>query len=196
MKLQTTSTASLPLMPALFGASRTSAWMLVVAAVALLTASAKIQIPLWPVPITMQTYVVLVIAMGYGPRLGLTSICTYIALGAAGMPVFAGTPEKGIGLAYLVGPTGGYLAGFVAAAAVCGWLARRGWDRSAGRCVLAALVGHALILAFGVAWLAVAIGWERAFAAGVTPFLWGTALKAVLVGVTVAGGAKWAAARR
>jgi biotin transport system substrate-specific component len=196
MKLQTTSAASLPLLPALFGASRTSAWMLVVAAVALLTASAKIQIPLWPVPITMQTYVVLVIAMSYGTRLGMAAIGGYIGLGALGLPVFAGTPEKGLGLAYLAGPTGGYVAGFVVATAACAWLAARGWTRSLGRCLLAALLGHVLIIGCGAAWLAVVIGVDRAIGSGVTPFLWGTALKTVLVGITVAGGVKWAGARR
>jgi biotin transport system substrate-specific component len=196
MNLQHGSTVSLPLMSALFGTSRASARMLVVCAIALLTASAKIQIPLWPVPITMQTYVVLVIAMSYGMRLGLAAVGSYIALGALGLPVFAGTPEKGLGLAYLAGPTGGYVVGFGIAAGACAWLAARGWAGSVGRCLLAALLGHVLIIGCGAAWLALAIGLERAIAAGVTPFLWGTALKTVLVGVTVAGGAKWAGARR
>jgi biotin transport system substrate-specific component len=191
-----TDIAARPLASALFGATRESRLVQIVAAVALLWASAKIQIPLWPVPITMQTYVVVVIAMGYGTRLGLAAIGSYVALGALGLPVFAGTPEKGIGLAYLAGPTGGYVAGFVVAAVACGALAARGFDRTFGRCLLAALVGHALIIGCGAAWLAIAIGWERAIAAGVAPFVWGTVLKSVLVAVTLAGGARWLGARR
>ncbi len=196
MKPYTVSAPAMPLAPALFGATRGSSLMLVAAAVALLWVSAKVQIPLWPVPITMQTYVVLVIAMGYGMRLGMTSIGTYAALGALGLPVFAGTPEKGVGLVYLAGPTGGYVAGFIVAAAACGALAARDWGRTFGRALLAALLGHALIIGCGVAWLAFAVGWEKAIAVGVAPFAWGTLLKAVLVSVTLTGGAKCVRARR
>ena len=196
MKLSPTSTASAPFAQTLFGHSLDSRIACVVAGIALLWVSAKIQIPLWPVPITMQTYVVLVIALSYGMRLGLAAIGGYIALGAIGIPVFAGTPEKGVGLAYLAGPTGGYVAGFVVAASVCAWLAARGWALGWTRCLLAALCGHALIIGCGVAGLAVTLGWERAIAVGLAPFLWGTAFKTVLVAVTRPAGAKWAAARR
>src|SRR6478735_11328660 len=122
MRPQAARTLSLPLAPALLGSSRDSRLMLVGAAIALLWASAKIQIPLWPVPITMQTYVVLVIALSFGLRLGLASIGGYVMLGVLGLPVFAGTPEKGLGLAYLAGPTGGYVLGFVVATFACAWL--------------------------------------------------------------------------
>jgi len=196
MKTYPHSHAPLPIAPALFGASRDSRMLLVAAAIALLSVSAKIQIPLWPVPITMQTYVVLVIALSYGFRLGLVAIGGYIALGAIGVPVFAGTPEKGLGLAYLAGPTGGYIAGFVVATITCAWLAARGWAQGWARCLLAALFGHALIIGCGVAWLAATLGWERAIAVGFAPFLWGTVLKTVLVAVTLPAGAKWVAARR
>ena len=196
MKTYAATDVPVPIAPALFGASRDSRMLLVAAAIALLWASAKIQIPLWPVPITMQTYVVLVVALSYGMRLGLAAIGGYIALGAIGIPVFAGTPEKGIGLAYLAGPTGGYVAGFVIAASVCAWLAARGWALGWTRCLLAALFGHALIIGCGVAWLAVTLGWERAIAVGLAPFLWGTVFKTVLVAVTLPVGAKWASARR
>ena len=81
--------------------------------VAAIVASAKAQIPFWPVPLTLQTLVIAVLAMGYGARLGGVTLASYLALGAAGLPVFAGTPEKGIGLAYMAGPTGGYLVGFL-----------------------------------------------------------------------------------
>lgn len=195
MKPDSAPPVPLPLATFVFGDSRTSEIALVFAAIALLWASAKIQIPLWPVPITMQTYVVLVIALSYGMRLGLAAIGGYVALGALGFPVFAGTPAKGVGLAYLAGPTGGYIAGFLAAVPVCTWLAARGFTRRFGSCVLAALLGHAVILGCGVTWLALALGWERAVALGLVPFLWGTALKAIMVAVTLPAGTKWAIAR-
>ncbi|MFN3629667.1 MAG: biotin transporter BioY [Casimicrobiaceae bacterium] len=154
--------------------------VLFVAGIALLWVSAKLQIPFWPVPMTMQTYVVLVLGMAYGLRLGTLTMLGYLAAGALGLPVFAGTPEKGIGLPYMMGPTGGYLVGFVAAAALCGWLAERGFDRSFLRTALAMTAGHALIFAFGLAWLASLIGWEKAYAAGLAPFWAATALKTAL----------------
>ena len=88
--------------------------------------SAKIQVPFYPVSMTMQTFVVLAVGMAFGWRLGATTVLLYLVEGAAGLPVFAGTPEKGIGLAYMAGPTGGYLVGFVLAAAAVGALAQRG----------------------------------------------------------------------
>src|SRR3954466_15025888 len=97
---------------------------LVVLGTALLWASAKTQLPMWPVPMTMQSFVVLVLGMAYGPRLAVATISAYLFEGAFGLPVFAGTPEKGIGLAYMAGPTGGYLLGFVLGALVVGWLAQ------------------------------------------------------------------------
>lgn len=168
--------------------------LMVVAAVALLTLSAKVQIPLWPVPMTMQTYVVLVLAMGLGTRLALVSVATYVALGAAGLPVFAGTPAHGLGVAYMLGPTGGYLAGFVVATIACGQLAFRGWDRHIGRSLAAMLLGHAIIFGFGVAWLSVAIGIERAISVGVTPFIAGTIVKVVMGAVSLP--CAWTALRR
>ncbi|MCL4767339.1 MAG: biotin transporter BioY [Hyphomicrobiaceae bacterium] len=151
----------------------------------LLTASAKIQVPFWPVPMTMQTFVVLFLGAALGPRLGALTVLLYLAEGAVGLPVFAGTPEKGLGLAYLAGPTGGYLVGFAAGAYVVGWLAERGWDRSVPRLFLAMLLGHVVIFAFGLAWLTQLIGLEKAWMLGVTPFyaatLFKTALGACLV---------------
>ena len=107
--------------------------MLAVLGSLLLIASAKVQVPFWPVPMTMQTFAVLVIGMTFGPRLGAATVLLYLVQGAVGLPVFAGTPAKGIGIAYMVGPTGGYLIGFVAAAYLAGRLAMRGWDRSEER---------------------------------------------------------------
>ena len=101
--------------------------ILVALGTALLTLSAKVNLPLPFVPMTLQTLVVLMIGAVYGWRLGCTTIIAYLAEGAIGLPVFAGPVG---GLAPLMGPTAGYLAGFVAAAFITGWLSERGWDRS------------------------------------------------------------------
>src|SRR3954465_14880485 len=127
MVIRTQTATRTPIAPLLMPNASASVPLLVVVAVALLTLSAKVQIPLWPVPMTMQTYAVLVLAMGLGTRLALVSVTSYLALGAAGLPVFAGTPDHGVGIGYMLGPTGGYLAGFVLATIVCGQLAHRGW---------------------------------------------------------------------
>jgi biotin transporter BioY len=95
----------------------------VVGGVCLLTLSAKLQVPFYPVPMTMQTLVVLMIGMAYGRMLGTATVVAYLLAGAAGLPVFAGTPERGIGLAYMTGPTGGYLLGFLIASWLMGMLA-------------------------------------------------------------------------
>jgi biotin transport system substrate-specific component len=154
--------------------------VLVVIGSVLLTLSAKLQIPFWPVPMTMQTYVVLVLGMAYGTRLGVATVLFYLAQGALGLPVLAGTPERGIGFAYMVGPTGGYLVGFVVAAALAGALAARGWDRSFAWMLLAMALAHVVIFVPGVAWLATTVGWERALAVGVVPFIGATVAKTLL----------------
>ena len=146
----------------------------------LLTASAKIQVPFWPVPMTMQTFMVLFLGAALGPRLGALTVLLYLTQGAAGLPVFAGTPEKGLGIAYMAGPTGGYLIGFVAAAFVVGWLAERGWDRSVLRLFVAMAVGHLVLFAFGVMWLAQLVGLEKAWLLGVVPFYAATLFKTAL----------------
>lgn len=146
----------------------------------LLWASAKTQVPMWPVPMTMQSFVVLVIGMAYGSRLGAATVALYLLEGAVGLPVFAGTPERGVGLAYMMGPTGGFLLGFLIVAAVMGWLAERGWDRTLPKAVAALAIGTVLLFVPGVLWLAVLIGWSKAFAAGVMPFLAGSVVKLAL----------------
>lgn len=144
----------------------------------LLWASAKVQIPFYPVPLTMQTFAVLAIGAALGWRLGLATVLLYLAEGAAGLPVFAGTPEKGIGLAYIMGPTGGYLLGYLPAAALCGWLAERGWDRSVALTALAMLAGTVMIYLPGLLWLGAIVGWDKPVLAwGLTPFLLGDLLK-------------------
>ena len=152
----------------------------------LLTLSAKVQVPFFPVPMTLQVLVVLLIGVAFGPRLAGVTLAAYLAQGAAGLPVFAGTPEKGIGLAYMAGPTGGYLAGFFAAAVVVGWMAERGWDRGPVRLAFTGLVGIAAIYALGLAWLGALIGWDQpVLAYGLLPFLPAEALKLALMVVIV-----------
>ena len=154
--------------------------ILAIAGSLILTLSAKIHIPFWPVPLTLQTLVVLVIGMAYGPRLGSATLLLYLAEGAIGLPVFSGTPERGIGLAYLAGPTGGYLVGFVVAAALVGFLAEKGWDRSPITTATAMVAGNLVIYVCGVAWLGTVIGYERVMSAGVLPFLLGDGIKIAL----------------
>ncbi len=126
-----------------------------------LWASAKLQVPFYPVPMTMQTFVVLVIGMAFGWRLGAATVLLYLAEGAMGLPVFANTPERGIGLAYMMGPTGGYLLGFVAGAAAVGRLGRLGWDRHIASTLAAMVLGTAIIFGFGTLWLGSLIGWDK-----------------------------------
>jgi biotin transport system substrate-specific component len=161
-----------------------------------LTLSAKVQVPFYPVPMTMQTLVVLVIGAAYGWRLGAATLILYLVEGALGLPVFAGTPEKGSGIPYMLGPTGGYLAGFVAAAAIVGWLAERGWDRSPTRLFIAMAIGHLVIFAAGYLWLASLIGADKAWAGGVAPFYWATLVKNALGGVLLPAAWNFIARRR
>lgn len=147
----------------------------------LLTVSAKFQVPFYPVPMTLQPLVVLLLGVALGSRLGLATVLLYLAQGAAGLPVFAGTPEKGIGLAYMVGPTGGYLLGFALAAFITGWLAERGFDRSRIGTLAAMGAGMAVMYAAGLLWLGVFVGYNaNLFALGLTPFILGDALKIAL----------------
>ena len=138
-----------------------------------ITISAKINIPFYPVPMTMQTFAILVIGFAYGSRLGGATVALYLAEGAMGLPVFAG----GGGLAYMAGPTGGYLAGFLLAAIVVGALAERGWSRNWLMTTIAMAIGTAFISMFGVAWLANLSGMEKAIVDGLTPFIWGEVFK-------------------
>jgi biotin transport system substrate-specific component len=154
----------------------------------LLTVSAKAHVPFWPVPMTMQTFAVVVIGMAYGWRLGGATVLLYLVEGAAGLPVFSGTPERGLGVAYMAGPTGGYLAGFFVAAVLCGWLAERGWDRRLVPALFAMLLGHAVIFVFGLGWLAQSIGMEKAVAVGFTPFIAGTVVKIALAAAVLWAG--------
>jgi biotin transport system substrate-specific component len=168
--------------------------VLAVAGSALLALSAKIQVPIPPVPMTMQTLVVLIIGATYGWRLAGATVLLYIGEGMLGLPVFANTPPQVASPAYLLGPTGGYLAGYVAAAVVMGLLAERGWDRSLPRVVSMMILGHAIIFAFGLAWLAQLVGPTKAWAVGAAPFIVGTVLKTALAAALMK--AAWTLVRR
>lgn len=161
----------------------------------LLVASAKVSVPMIPVPMTMQTFVVLLIGMTYGMRLGVATVAAYLIEGAVGLPVFTNTPPQAASLAYFVGPTGGYLVGFVAAVVAMGWLVERGWNEGAIKRLAALTLGTIIPLAFGVAWLATLIGFERALAVGLVPFLAGAVVKQALAYAVVAT-AEGALARR
>ena len=148
--------------------------------VGLLTLSAKISVPFYPVPMTLQTLAILVLCAVSGLRLGVATIGTYLAVGAAGLPVFAGTPQLGIGIAYMVGPTGGYLVGFIAAALLLGYGVKYGLDRKNFACLIMMSAAIALIYLCGYIWLGALIGYKTAFTAGVAPFIIGDMLKVVL----------------
>lgn len=150
--------------------------------------SAKIQVPFYPVPVSMQTFAVLMIGMAFGWKLGGATVALYLAEGLVGLPVFAGTPEKGIGLAYMLGTTGGYLFGFLVAAIVVGWLAERGFGRNVFLTGVAMSIGTALIFAFGLLWLGAVVGWDKPVLAwGLYPFLAGAAFKITLAAVLMPG---------
>jgi biotin transport system substrate-specific component len=153
--------------------------ILVALGTALLTMSAKVNLPLPYVPMTLQTLVVLMIGAAYGWRLGVTTVLAYLAEGAIGIPVFAGPVG---GLAPLLGPTAGYLAGFVMAALATGWLSERGWDRSVPLLFVAMAIGHILILGCGFAWLAfgMKLGVEKAWLVGIAPFVAPSVIKNAL----------------
>ena len=151
-----------------------------------LVVSAKIQVPFTPVPMTLQTLVVLALGAAYGSRLAAATVGLYLLEGLLGLPVFAGALA---GPAYMVGPTGGFLAGFLVAAALVGALAERGWDRSWALLLAAMALGHVAIFALGFAWLAALIGPGHAFAYGVAPFALATIVKTLLACALV--GAAW-----
>ncbi|MGB2411859.1 MAG: biotin transporter BioY [Candidatus Puniceispirillaceae bacterium] len=153
--------------------------LLVVAGSALLALSAQFafRIPISPVPVTGQTLVVLMIGMAYGSRLGAATVLAYLVEGGMGLPVFANGTA---GWSVIAGPTGGYLVGFVAAAFVLGKLAERGLGRGPVSTALAMAIGTIIIYAAGVSWLGQFIGFDKALAGGMLPFLYGDALKLIV----------------
>ena len=150
-----------------------------------LTISAKTKVVLGPVDMSLQTLAVLLIAVSFGFRLGVATVLLYLAQGAMGFPVFQSTPEKGIGVAYMLGTTGGYLAGFVVMAAIVGWAADRGLDRNPLKLFGVMVVADAAMLAMGFAWLAVLIGADKAWTFGVVPFVLPDLIKVALAAAVV-----------
>jgi len=157
---------------------------LVALGVAALAVAAKIKVPFWPVPVTMQTFAVLTIGAAFGLRLGVATVVAYLAVGALGFNVFTDSSAESHGLAYMMGPTGGYLLGFALAAGLLGALARRGWDRSVAWMAVAMLIGNVVIYLPGLAWLghlfAAEHGWATVLDWGLWPFLLGDAAKLAL----------------
>jgi biotin transport system substrate-specific component len=155
----------------------------------LIALSAQLQfvLPFSPVPITGQTFAVLLLGALYGSKRGPATVVTYLALGAVGLPVFAG---GAFGIARLVGPTGGYLLGFVAAAFVVGLLSERGWDRKLWTTAVGMIIGNGIIYVAGVLWLSRFVGWPAVLSTGVLPFLAGDALKIALATILLPAGWK------
>jgi biotin transport system substrate-specific component len=156
-----------------------------------LAAQIRIALPFSPVPVTGQTFAVLLLGALYGRTRGVATVLAYLGLGAVGFPVFAGGAA---GAARLMGPTAGYLAGFVAAAFVVGALAERGWDRRPWTTAAAMVIGSLVIYAAGVVWLSRFVGWDKVLATGVLPFLAGDAAKIVLATALLPVG--WKVVRR
>lgn len=164
--------------------------VLVVAGVLAIATAAQIRIPV-PfslVPITGQTFAVMLLAALYGPRRGVATILAYITSGAMGLPFFAGGAA---GIAYLAGPTTGYIAGWIGAAWVIGTLMERGWSRRAWTRALAMWLGSLVIFASGVLWLSRFVGLQEAFVTGFLPFIPGDVVKIALAMAVLQAGWKY-----
>lgn len=179
------------------GAAR---WLVQIAllavAVALMTLAAKTKMQIGPVPITLQTLVLPLIAATYGSRLGAAAMLAYLAAGFAGAPVFTNTPPALAGPGYFFGPTGGYLLMYPMAAFVIGWVAERKVGRNLAILFAAMLVGDALIFAGGVIWLAFfailssgasGMGLVKAWTVGAMPFLFADLIKQALAACLIVG---------
>jgi biotin transport system substrate-specific component len=159
--------------------------VLVTIGVALLAASAHIALPFWPVPMTMQSGVVLLLGAAYGSGLAEATVGAYLVAGAIGLPVLA----TGAGLAYMAGPTVGYLVGFLAAASFMGQCSSQGVMRGLFGTLVAFAVGAAIIFGCGIGWLSLLIGPQEAIAAGLLPFLPSEATKLVMAVLLYRAGA-------
>lgn len=150
-----------------------------------LSAQIAVYLPFSPVPVTGQTLAVLLIGVLLGSQRGALCLLAYLAEGAAGLPVFA---NGHTGAAYMTGPTGGYLIGFVAAAYLTGWLAERGWDRHSLTALLAMVIGNTAIYTFGLMGLVHFVGIGNVLDAGLTPFLPGDLVKLALAAALLPSG--------
>ena len=145
----------------------------------LLTISAKIKIPFYPVPMTMQTFVVLFLGISFGYKVGVTTIFLYLLEGIVGLPVFSNSPEKGVGITYFVGPTMGYLIGFIFACFIAGYFK---YNSNYLNNFLKILLSTSIIYLFGVMWLGTLIGWDKPILQlGVYPFLLAEIFKILLL---------------
>ena len=145
----------------------------------LITISAKIKIPFYPVPMTMQTFVVILVGITFGWKIGVATISLYLFEGIIGLPVFAGTPEKGIGLAYFVGPTMGYLVGFIFATFIAGYF---NFNTNIFFIFLKLIFSVSIIYILGVSWLGNLIGWDKpVLELGLKPFLYAELFKILLL---------------
>ena len=149
----------------------------------LLAVSSKIKIPFYPVPMTMQTLVVLMIGIGFGWKLGLATVSLYLIQGIIGLPVFSGTPEKGLGLIYFTGPTMGYLLGFLVAVYISG---RFVYDNNMLKNFLKLLLATSFIYILGMFWLGSLIGWNKPiFQLGAQPFLLAELFKILIATIAI-----------
>ena len=149
----------------------------------LLAISSKIKIPFYPVPMTMQTFVVLFIGIAFGWKLGVATVSLYLFEGIIGLPVFSGTPEKGLGLLYFTGPTMGYLIGFI----VAGYLAGKfEYDNNLIKNFLKLMLATSCIYILGMIWLGTLIGWDKPiFVLGAKPFLLAESFKIIIATLAV-----------
>ena len=147
----------------------------------LLTISAKIKVPFYPVPMTMQTFVVVLIGITLGWKLGLATVFAYLFEGAIGLPVFAGTPEKGIGISYMIGPTGGYLIGFLSSVFIAGFV---NLNKNLFIKFYLILLSIFAIYLTGVPWLAYLSGWEIAYVWGIKNFILAEILKICILALS------------
>ena len=144
-----------------------------------LTISAKIKIPFYPVPMTMQTFIVMFLGLAFGYKIGLATVSLYLLEGIAGLPVFSNSPEKGIGLVYFTGPTMGYLIGFLSATVIAGMISSKD---NLLKIILKLLVSVSTIYILGVLWLGTLIGWDKPILEfGVYPFLLAELFKLALL---------------
>ena len=149
----------------------------------LLAISAKIKIPFWPVPMTMQTFVVLLLGVSYGWKLGLFTVSLYLLEGIAGLPVFAGTPEKGIGFVYFTGPTMGYLIGFLISVSLAGFFT---FSNNFAKNFIKLIFSVSFIYLLGLIWLGSLIGWDKPiFSLGAKPFLLAEIFKILLLAILI-----------
>ena len=156
---------------------------LAILATLLLAVSSKIKIPFWPVPMTMQTFVVMLIGILFGWKLGLFTVSLYLMEGIVGLPVFAGTPEKGMGIVYFTGPTMGYLLGFLITVYLTGFLK---FDNNFLKNFVKLCFAVSFIYLFGLFWLGSLIGWEKPiFELGAKPFLLAELFKVLILTILI-----------